>query len=160
MHCFGWNNCSYLKQPLSKMEVFFLMSNSRLYPGLELPLEHTSVRRNLFLSASFCWDSRLSLREMDQKFNFSGAIVYGDSYLEFWFCHSKLFLPHVTLEDAAEVLRLSSGDGPGYCYIIGRGPNSCMLGHLTGLVFRFYIKFFLPSIFKSVDFGSVCLASY
>ena len=36
--------------------------------------EHSSVRKNLFLSACFCWDSRLSLHEMDQKFKFGGHI--------------------------------------------------------------------------------------
>ena len=28
-----------------------------------------------------------------------------------------------------------SGKGPGYCYMIGRGPNSCLLCHLTGILF-------------------------
>ena len=51
----------------------------RLHPGLKLSFEHNSVRKNLFLSASFCWDSRLSLREMDQKIKFGGTLSYGDS---------------------------------------------------------------------------------
>ena len=51
--------------------------------------EHNSIRKNLFLSACFCWNSRLSLREMDQKFKFDGTIGYGDSYLEFLFAISK-----------------------------------------------------------------------
>ena len=49
------------------MDVFFLISVFRLYPGLKMTFEHNSVRKNLFLSACFCWDSRLSLHEMDQK---------------------------------------------------------------------------------------------
>ena len=32
-----------------------------------MTFEHNSVGKNLFLSACFCWDSGLSLREMDQK---------------------------------------------------------------------------------------------
>ena len=67
---------------LSRKNVLFLMSIFRLYPGLKLSFEHDSVRKNLFLSAYFCWDSRISLREMDQKFNFDGNICYGNSYLE------------------------------------------------------------------------------
>ena len=47
-----------------------------------------------------------------------------------------------------------TGKGPGYCYLIGRGPNSCLFGHVTGLLFCLYAKLFLPSIFKSVDFSS------
>ena len=36
--------------------------------------------------------------------------------------------------------------------MIGRGPTSCLLGHVTELLFRLYVKIFLPSIFNSVDF--------
>ena len=49
------------------MDVLFLISVFRLYPGLRMTFEHNSVRKNLFLSACFCWDSSLSLREMDHK---------------------------------------------------------------------------------------------
>ena len=38
--------------------------------------------------------------------------------------------------------------------MIGRGPNSCLLGHVTGPLFCLYVKLFLPSIFNSVDFWS------
>ena len=61
------------------MDVLFLMSFFQLYPGLEKSVEQNSVRKNLILSACFCWDSRLPLREMDQKFKFGGTIGYGDS---------------------------------------------------------------------------------
>ena len=54
-----------------------------------MSFEHTSVSNKLFLSACFSSDSRLSLREMDQKFVFGGSIGYGDSYLEFFFVLSK-----------------------------------------------------------------------
>ena len=58
------------------------MSIFRLYPGLKMSFEHNSVRKNLFLSACFCWYSRLSLREMDKKIEFGGLIGYGNSYLD------------------------------------------------------------------------------
>ena len=47
-----------------------------------MSFEHNSIRKTLFLSAFFCWDSRLFLREMDQKFKFGGTNGYGDSYLD------------------------------------------------------------------------------
>ena len=134
------------------MDILFLMSIFRLYPGLNVSFEHNGVRKNLFLSACFCWDSRLSLREMDQKFKFVGTLGYGDSYLEFNFVISKVFRLHAILHDAAGAVRAHSGKGPGYCYIIGRGPNSCLLGHVTVLLFCLTVKIFLPSIFNSVDF--------
>ena len=71
------------------MDVLFLMSIFRLYPGLKLSFEHNGVRKHLFLSACFCLDSRLSLREMDQKIKFCGTIGYGKSYLELLFRHFK-----------------------------------------------------------------------
>ena len=39
-----------------------------------MSFEHNTVRKNLFLGACFCWDARLSLREMEQKFKFVGLI--------------------------------------------------------------------------------------
>ena len=54
-----------------------------------MKFEHNSVRKNLFLSACFFWDSGLSLREMDQKFKFGGLIVYGNSYLDSVFFFPK-----------------------------------------------------------------------
>ena len=50
------------------MDVLFLISVFRLYTGLKMTFEHNGVRKNLILSACFCWDSGLSLREMDQNF--------------------------------------------------------------------------------------------
>ena len=134
------------------MDVLFLMSISRLTLGLKKSFEHNSDCKNHFLSACFCWDFRLSLREMDQKINFSGTVGYGVSYLEFSFRHFKVFRLHVILHDAAGAVQAHSGKGPGYCYMIGRGPNSCLLGHVTELLFCLYVKLFLPSIFNPVDF--------
>ena len=134
------------------MDVLFLMNIFRLYPGLKLSCEHNSVCKNLFVSACFCWNSRLSLREMDQKYKAGGTIGYGISYLELLFRHFKTFRLHAILLDAAGAVRAHSGKGPGYCYMIGRGPNTCLLGHVTGLLFCLYVKIFLPSIFNSVDF--------
>ena len=42
----------------------------------------------------------------------------------------------------------------GYCYMIARGPYSCLLGHVAGLLFCLFVKMFLPSIFNSVDFSN------
>ena len=117
-----------------------------------MSFEHNSVRKNLFLSACFCWDSRISLHEMDQKFKLGGLIGYGISSLDSVFRYYEVFRPHAILYDAAGAVRSHSGEGPGYCYMIGRGPKSCLLGHVTGLLFCLYVKLFLSSISKAVDF--------
>ena len=134
------------------MDVLFLMSIFRLYLGFKMSFEHISDRKNLFLGSCFCWDSRLSLREMDQKFKVGGTIGYGNSSMELLFRHFKIFRLHRILHDAAGAVRAHSGKGPGYCYMIGRGPNSCLLAHVTGLLFCLDVKIFPPSIFNSVDF--------
>ena len=74
--------------------------------------------------------------------------------MEFLFRHSKIFRLHAILDDAAGPVRAHSDKRLGYCYMIGRGTNSCLLGHVTGLLFCLYVKLFLPSIFNSVDFCS------
>ena len=134
------------------MDVLFLISVFRLYPGLKMTFKHNTVRKNLFLSACFCWDSGISLREMDQKFEFGGFIGYGNSCLDSVFRYSKVLRLHAILHDAAGAVRSHSGKGLGYCYMVGRGPSSCLLSHVTGLLFCLYVKLFLPSIFNSVDF--------
>ena len=139
------------------MDVHFLMSIFRLYPGFKMSFEHNSVRKNLFLSGCFCWDSRLSLPEIDQKFKFDGTIGSGDSYLEFLFRHFKVFRLHAILHDAAGAVRAHSGKGPGYCYMIGRGQNSCLLGHVTGLIFCLSEKPFCPPFSTLSIFEAVCL---
>ena len=106
-----------------------------MYSGLKKSFEHNSIRKKIFLSACFCWDSGLSLREMDQKLKFGGTICYVDLYLGFLFRHFKVFRLHAILHDAAGAVRAHSGRGLGYCYMTGRGPTSCLLGHVTGLLF-------------------------
>ena len=119
-----------------------------------MSFKHNSVRQNLFLIACFCWDSGISLREMNQKLKFGGLIGYGKFRLDSAFHYSKVFRLHAILHDAPGAVRSYSGKGPGYCYMIGRGQNSCSLGHVTELLFCLCVKLFLPSIFNSVDFWS------
>ena len=82
---------------------------------------------------------------MDQKIKFGGAIGYGNSYLEINFCHYNVFKLYAILHIDAGVVLSFSGKSPGYCYMAGRGPNSCLHGHLTGLFICLYVKLFLPS---------------
>ena len=94
-----------------KIECSFPHEHFRLYPGLKMSFEHNSVRKDLFLSACFCWLYRLSLRKMDQNFKFSGIIGYGDSYLEFLFRHFKVCRLHAIPHDAGGAVRAHIGKG-------------------------------------------------
>ena len=53
-----------------------------------------------------------------------------------------------------EQVRADNGKVPGYCHMTGQGPSSCLRDHVTGLLFGFYLKLFLPCIFNSVHFWS------
>ena len=75
-----------------------------------------------------------------------------NSYLDSILCYSKVFRLHATLDDAAGAVRSHTGEGPGYCFMIGQVPISCLLGQVTGLLFYLYVKCFVPSTFDSVDF--------
>ena len=96
------------------MDVLFLISVFRLYAGFKMSFKHNSVRKNLFLKACFCWDSRLSLHEMDQKFKFGGLIGYGNYYLDSVFRYSKVFRVHAILHDAAGTVRSHGGKRHGF----------------------------------------------
>ena len=78
-----------------------------------MSFEHNIDRKNLFPSTCFCWDSGLSLREMDQKFTFGGFIGNGNSCLDSVFRYFKVFKLHAILHDAAGAIRSQSGKGPG-----------------------------------------------
>ena len=132
------------------MDVFFVVAVIQSYSGLKLcsPFKKNTVRKNLFLSVCHCLDPKISLREMNDLYPHGGLIGYGDSYLDSVLCYSKVFRLHAILHDAAGAVYTEKRKGPGYCYIIGRGPNSCLFGHITGLLFCLYLKFFVPSIFN------------
>ena len=72
----------------------------------------------------------------------------GSPTWNYYFVISKKIRLHAILHGAAGAVRAHSG----HCYMIGRGPNLCLIGHVTGLLFCLYVKIFLPSIFNSVDF--------
>ena len=91
---------------------------------------------------------------MDQKFEIGGTIGYDGSYMEFLFRHFKVIRLHAKLHDSAGAVRSHSGKSLGKCYLVGRGPKSCMLAHVTGLLCCLCKKLFLLSTFNTDDFRS------
>ena len=156
--------CS-LSDALYWMRQLFIIKVNFIKNGCYLSSEHfsTSPQNEIqiysqlysqifFLSACYYWDGTISLREVDQKILHVGRIGYGASYLASVFRYSKMLRLLAILHDAAGAVRLQTGKGPGYCCIIGRGPNRCLLGHVTGLLFCLCVKIFLPSLFNLIDF--------
>ena len=122
------------------MDVRILINIIQLYPKKVLV-------KNFFLKACYCLDKSISLPDLDQTFLLGWGIGHG-----LWtpFSYSKVFRVHAILHDAAEAVRLKIGSGSGYCYMIGRGPKSCLVGHVNGVVSCLYLKLFLPSNFKLI----------
>ena len=108
--------------------------------------------KNVFLKACFCSAARLFLHEMDQKTKTGGTISYGYSYLKIFFRQFKVIRIYALLHVAARAVRSHSDKCLGYCYMFGREPTSCLLGHVTGLLICLYVNLFLPSTFNIVDF--------
>ena len=133
------------------MDVLLHVNIFRYYLILKLHYRHNSDCKKLFLSACYNWNDKVSLRELDQKFQFGGPIGYGNYYLDSVLCYSKVFTLHARLHDAAGAVRSHTGKRPGCGFMIGQGPNSRLLGHVTGFFFCLYIKIIVHSIFNSLD---------
>ena len=108
-------------------------------------------RKNCFLAACKIWDQNINLEEIDQNFPHGGLIGYGNSILDFFLARSKVFRLHAILHDSAGAVKATTNQGPGYCYMFGQFPSSCLLGHNTGLLFCVFIKICHPRIFKMLD---------
>ena len=135
------------------MDVRFLVTVLHFYSALKylFPFRRNTVRKNLFLSVCHCLDPKISMREMNILYPHGGLIGYGNSNLDTLLRFSKVFRLHAILHDAAGAVYAENGSGPGYCYVIGRGPSSYFLGHITGLFYCLYLKIFVPSIFNQFD---------
>ena len=133
------------------MDVIILVNIFLLYLRVKSNFCTIVLKKNLFLGACYYWDGTISLRELDQKLLHGGKNGFRESYLDSVFRYSKVFRHFAILHDAARAVRLQTGKVPGYSYMIGRGSNCCLLGHMTGLLFRFYVKIILPSIFNLID---------
>ena len=72
-------------------------------------------------------DPKTSLREINELYPHGGLIGYGDSFLDSVLRYSKVFRLHAILHDAAGAVYTVKRKGPGYCYMIGRGPTRVCL---------------------------------
>ena len=146
---FNWgNSCSYLNKTASRFSIEPFWQN--FASKIVFSLHHWLQKPNSnCLTLLRCYTF---LGKMNQKFKFGRNYGYRDMYLEFEIFFSKVFRLDAKPYDAARAVRSHRGKGSGYCYLIGRGPKPCVLSHLNGVLFCFYLKLFLPSIFTSANF--------
>ena len=93
------------------------------------------MRKNSVLNVCQGLDPKISLGEMNDLYLHGGLIGYSDSYLDSVLRYSKVFRLNAILHDAAGAVYTEKRKGPGCCYMIGRGPNSCLFGYITGPAF-------------------------
>ena len=129
------------------MEDFILVSFIWLHPIVKTKFLHKSTWKNFFPIACYWLEKSILLREVDQKFLFSGKIGYGGSYLDCVLVTPNSFL---TCKITRAFRLQAGGKRPGYCCIIRRGSNSCLLGDFIWLVFCLCLKLFLASLFYSI----------
>lgn len=124
--------------------VCFFHSIKKDYP-------ENSARKNFFLSTVFLIDAKADLDSYNENFEYGGLIGIGDSYLDKILKYSKIFRLHAVLHDACGAVRITTGKGPGYCYMYPSIPSFCLIGHFSGLLFCLYVKLFFPKLFAKLE---------
>jgi hypothetical protein len=111
-----------------------------------------TIRINYFLACCYHIDKHIDADEIILDCPHGGLIGIGDSRLEIIFGNFKLFRLHAALHDASGYMKDKFDAGPGYVYCIFTCPkNSCFLGHVTGLLFCTYLKFFKGSPYNNLS---------
>ena len=81
----------------------------------------------------------------------AGSLIgAGNSILDEYFKHFKIFQLHAVFNDAFGFMKRNFNIGPGYVYAISHKPtftNSMLLGHFTGLAYWLHMK-----IYKTTEY--------
>ena len=133
------------------MDIVTLLNFFSCYGSIFPMFPNNEQQKNCFLAACKSWDQNINLEEIDQNFPHGGLIGYGNSILDFFLARSKVFRLHAILHNSAGAVKATTNQGPGYCYMLPQFPSSCLLGHITGLVFCVFIKICHPRVFKKLD---------
>ncbi len=113
------------------------------------PTNH--YRKNYFLAACFTIDFKVDLDVANEKCPYGGLIGIGKSRLDNYLRRYKIFRLHAILHDAAGFMKRYSDSGPGYCYACPYVKiNSCFLGHVSGIIYCLYLKYF-NSFYEKVE---------
>ena len=115
-------------------------------------LRNKNKRQLYFLAACSIFDNSIDPCVALKLRPHGGLIGIDDSSLDSFLKFSKVFRLHAILHDAAGFVKEHSGKGPGYFYFANCcGLSSCYIGHISGLFFCLYIKFFKPLSFKQLE---------
>ena len=138
---------SKLDELLDSYDISILRYN---FVDIDTCFANDSNRKNCLLSACAMIDSECNLRAIDKTALYGGMIGIDNSKLERVFGQFKLFRLHAVIHDACGFMKQHYDIGPGYSYVIRCPTNSCLVGHVTGLFFISYLKFFRKELYDDI----------
>ena len=74
----------------------------------------------------------------------------GNSRLKKYLDRFRLFQAHAGLHDACGYMKSVYNRRPRYVYAANCPINSCLLGHVTGLAFCVYLKYFRRALYNAI----------
>ena len=102
-------------------------------------------RRNYLHAGCKLWYNGPDSETIDKDCPFGGMIGMGNSWLHVFLKELKFLRLHAILHDSAGYVKTKYNQGPGYCYIFEHVRwNSCFIGHISGIGYCLYLKFFDP----------------
>ena len=137
---------------ISTADIIILHNTFKLELELDPEFKNKTKRHLYFVAACSLFDSDLELPVALKLRPHGGLIGIDDSKLDPFLKHSKVLRLHAVLHDAAGFIKDYSNKGPGYVYAISScGINSCFLGHLSGILFCLYLKWFKSYSFNLLE---------
>ena len=122
----------------------------RCFPHFTSRFPENSIRKNYFLAACFHIDKNVDYEFINVQCPHGGIIGIDNSRLEILLGNYKLLRLHAILHDACGYMKTKYNVGPGYIYTLSCALNSCFLGHISGITFCTYLKFFEKQIFNNL----------
>lgn len=122
----------------------------RIFQNLSDEFADVGVRRKYFLAACQMWNPNVDLNFARKLRPYGGLIGIDNSSLDKYLKESKVLRLHAILHDSAGFVKDVTNMGPGYSYVIPCSIQSCLLGHVTGIIYCLYIKLFHRSLFSSL----------
>ena len=114
----------------------------RYFPQFQYLFPENTIRKNYFLAACFHIDNTVDYMFINTHCPHGGIIGIDNSRLEIILGNYKLLRLHAILHDACGYMKTNHEVGPGYIYTLSCALNSCFLGHISGITFCAYLKFF------------------
>ena len=111
---------------------------------LEVKKEYSGYNERYmhFLATCFYRDPDLYLDIELKLRTYGGLIGIDNSTLDKSFKSYKILRVHAILHDASALVFEQSKKGPGYSYVLPCPVTNEYLGHVTGIAFCLYVKFF------------------